>query len=345
MMQTFSTSTRWIIKDHVPVPVHKFHLCPPKWRPLWVKLINRKDLPKITDHTRICSNHFVLGKPIGIQPHPSLYMRGYSDKDSQEDEASSQSPGPSEEATSQTPVSPVSGDHSYGDHHDTVPSVGFEYASQPLTSQSPYKSSPYKSSSYSTSDLREQYNYCFKPASACTCSCVCEKCQMKSKHVVQERDGILFDRDIQEELLHERDDFERMLSHEKQSFPVLYDISAIKHSDELMRLHTGIENYAIFQWMFNEVRSKLPSIHYFKGVQSQKVKRYQIVAEKKPGPQRKLSHENELLLTLMKLKLKLSLKFLAYLFKICTSVVSQIISTWLAPSLLAYTRADTPLLP
>lgn len=123
---------------------------------------------------------------------------------------------------------------------------------------------------------------------------------------------------------------ERMLPHEKQSFPVLSDISAIKHSDELMRLHTGLENYAIFKWMFNEVRSKLPSIHYFKGAQSQNIKRYQIVEEKKPGPQRKLSHENELFLTLMKLKLNLSLKFLAYLFKICTSVVSQIISTWLA---------------
>ncbi len=118
-----------------------------------------------------------------------------------------------------------------------------------------------------------------------------------------------------------------MLSHEKQSFPVLYDISTIKHSDELMRLHTGLENYTIFQWLFNEVRSKQPSIHYFKSAQSQKVKRYQIAAEKKPGPQRKLSPENELLLTLMKLRLNLSL---AYLFKVCTSVVSQIISTWLA---------------
>lgn len=115
---------------------------------------------------------------------------------------------------------------------------------------------------------------------------------MKSKHVLQESDGILSDSDIQEDLLHERDDFERMLSHEKQSFPVLYDISAIKHSDELMHLHTGLENYAIFQWMFNEVRSKPPSIHYFKGAQAQNVKKYQIVAEKKPGPQRKLPHES-----------------------------------------------------
>lgn len=125
-------------------------------------------------HTTICSNHFVLGKPIGTQPHPSLYMRGRSDKDSRsdnveiqriisiwsldndegtdlttrhekvkrksaedvptkkrrtglEDEASSQSPGPSEEAASQTPVCPGSGDHTCSDHHDTVPGVGPEY--------------------------------------------------------------------------------------------------------------------------------------------------------------------------------------------------------------------------
>ncbi|XP_070828951.1 uncharacterized protein [Chaetodon trifascialis] len=160
-----------IIKDHVPE--FKFHFCPPKWRSLWLKLINRKDLASISDHTRICSNHFVLGKPIGIQPHPSLYMRGYSDNDRHsdnaeiqrissswsadddesscltaghgkvkrksaedvptkerrtglEDEASSQSPGPSEEATSRTPVCPGSGKPAYEMHEsdpDWVPSL------------------------------------------------------------------------------------------------------------------------------------------------------------------------------------------------------------------------------
>ncbi|XP_047426923.1 uncharacterized protein LOC124997338 isoform X2 [Mugil cephalus] len=75
--------SKWIIKDHVPEL--RFHLCPPKWRHLWVKLINRNKLTKISDYIRICSNHFVLGKPIGKQPHPCLYMRGYSDKDSHSD--------------------------------------------------------------------------------------------------------------------------------------------------------------------------------------------------------------------------------------------------------------------
>ena len=60
----------------------KWHFCPQKWRALWAKLINRKDATKITDNTGVCSNYFVLGKPYGQYPHPSLYMRGYSGKGS-----------------------------------------------------------------------------------------------------------------------------------------------------------------------------------------------------------------------------------------------------------------------
>lgn len=67
---------RLVVKDHVKKL--KWHYCPPKWKILWLKLINRKDLTKITGNTRVCSNHFVLGRPYGHHPHPTLYMRGYS---------------------------------------------------------------------------------------------------------------------------------------------------------------------------------------------------------------------------------------------------------------------------
>ena len=257
-------------------------------------------------------------------PNKKLKTRGPSE------ETSSQSPGPNEEATSQTPVTHVSLDHGYI-VHDTVPGVDLEHFSEPLTPQS----SPYKSSSYSTSDLQEQHNYCLKPKSACTCSCVCEKCKMKEKYVqeTEEGDGHSAHRiDMQDEFLQEREDLESRLAHERHCAslppPKHYDISSIMHSDDLIHMHTGLQNYALFQWLFNQVQSKLPSIHYFKGVHSQTVKKYQLIADKKPGPQRKLAPENELLLTLMKLKLNLSLQFLAHLFKICTSVVSQIICTW-----------------
>lgn len=110
-------------------------------------------------------------------------------------------------------------------------------------------------------------------------------CQMKAKHV-QGREGLFAHRvDTQSELLHDRDDLEKKLSYERHgsslrlTLPIHYDISSLKHSDDLMRLHTGLQNYALFQWVFNQVQSKLPSLHYFKGVQSQTVKKYQVIAD------------------------------------------------------------------
>ena len=46
-----------------------------------VKLINRKDLTKITDNTRVCSNHVFFGRPYGQHPDPTLIMRGYNSRE------------------------------------------------------------------------------------------------------------------------------------------------------------------------------------------------------------------------------------------------------------------------
>ncbi len=56
-----------------------WHRCPPKYRAPWLCLRNRKDLSSITDNTKICSNLFVLGQPMGQHPHHVLYMRGYTE--------------------------------------------------------------------------------------------------------------------------------------------------------------------------------------------------------------------------------------------------------------------------
>ena len=49
----------------------------------------------------------------------------------------------------------------------------------------------------------------------------------------------------------------------------------------------------------------------------------------KPGPARTLSMEDELLVTLMKLKLNISESYLSYLFGVSTPTLSRIISTWI----------------
>ena len=44
------------------------------------KIINRKDLT-VTKNTKVCSNHFVHGKPLGDHLHPELWLPGYSGKE------------------------------------------------------------------------------------------------------------------------------------------------------------------------------------------------------------------------------------------------------------------------
>lgn len=82
-------------------------------------------------------------------------------------------------------------------------------------------------------------------------------------------------------------------------------------------------------WLFNLVKPKLPHVQYYKGASSESTKSYQVHKKNKPGPKRRLSPQNELLITLMKLKLNLTEQFTAHLFGTCTSLISQTLSTWL----------------
>ena len=67
---------------------------------------------------------------------------------------------------------------------------------------------------------------------------------------------------------------------------------------------------------------------YYKGEQSLDTKMYQESNKKKPGPKRKLSMEDELLMTLMKLRQNLNHDVLACLFNVSVSLVSIIVTTW-----------------
>ena len=58
----------------------QWHSPEPKYFKLWERLIGRKNF-KVTKNNKVCSNHFVFGKPLGEHLHPELWLRGYdSDK-------------------------------------------------------------------------------------------------------------------------------------------------------------------------------------------------------------------------------------------------------------------------
>ncbi|VDI78588.1 Hypothetical predicted protein [Mytilus galloprovincialis] len=107
-------------------------------------------------------------------------------------------------------------------------------------------------------------------------------------------------------------------------------MKGIKHSDNLIRLHTGLASYSLFCWLLDEVSVPASNMKYYKGEDSHETTSYQENNAKKPGPKRKLSLEDELLMTLMKLRLNLNQEFMASLFNVSSSLVSSIITTWIS---------------
>ena len=332
-----------IVKDHVTEL--KWHYCPPKSRRLWERLLNRKHF-RITGNTRVCSNHFVLGRPYGQHLHPCLFMRGYSGKESHKENINLLSvinswkdatdcmetrQGPvirkmesvcEEKAAVQQPCS----DHSYFDISNA--NINSQINSQYVESSS--STSPYQSSSYSFLDRSEEHAYSQqqKPSPQ---TCVCEKCECCTKKIKELEN----EKDI---LVNEIDNFKLVITSMQEEFvgstellkqAGSYDLDKIKHSDKLIMMHTGLQSYKLFEWLYKTVESKLLHIQYYKGSKSETSKTYQVKKKGKPGPKRRLSHRNELLAVLMKLRLNLSEQFIAHLFGTCTSLISQVLSTWL----------------
>lgn len=102
-------------------------------------------------------------------------------------------------------------------------------------------------------------------------------------------------------------------------------VDVIKSSDALVTLHTGLPSFSLFQWVFNEVCDAATSMKYWKGPATSDTD----IQGAKPGPKRTVSLKDELLVTLMKLKLNMSGDYLAYLFGLSSSTISTIISTWI----------------
>ena len=109
----------------------------------------------------------------------------------------------------------------------------------------------------------------------------------------------------------------------------MFSIEKIAHSNTLIKLHTGLPSYEHFEWLYNEVREQAANMHYYRGPSSSHVKQYELKGAKKPGRKRKLSIKNELLLTLVRLRLNLLEADLALRFNISESSVSTTLSTWI----------------
>lgn len=108
-----------------------------------------------------------------------------------------------------------------------------------------------------------------------------------------------------------------------------FSYDSIKNSDELVKFHTGFPSAEVYEFVFKALEPKCADLCYFKGKKSYDVKKYQTSETLKPGPSRVLKPVDEMLLTLMKLRLNLLHVDLAVRFKISASSVGTILSTWI----------------
>ena len=90
-------------------------------------------------------------------------------------------------------------------------------------------------------------------------------------------------------------------------------------NDDLVKLYTGFTTYSVFLAFYKFLGPSVNELAY-RGVSRHAQKRQR---------RRKLDSLNQLFLTLMKLRLNLRNKDLAFSFGICESLVSRYVTTWI----------------
>nr|XP_054760877.1 uncharacterized protein LOC129267165 [Lytechinus pictus] len=116
---------------------------------------------------------------------------------------------------------------------------------------------------------------------------------------------------------------------------VSYDITnVVLKSDKTVKDYTGIESRDKFEALHTYVEPRVKKLRYWTGTKKESSPRSsprakRIRTPQKPGPARSLNSRQEFILVLMKLRLALTVSFLAGLFHITSSTVSQIFNTWI----------------
>ena len=110
----------------------------------------------------------------------------------------------------------------------------------------------------------------------------------------------------------------------------------IKGKKHLVKFYTGCPTAEIFMFTVDHVRPKHSKLQYYRGSTSStnKTKKYQIspvtqFSQRKSGKPRKLFLENEILMTLMRIRLDAPVEDLAFRFGISSSHASNAISTFI----------------
>lgn len=115
---------------------------------------------------------------------------------------------------------------------------------------------------------------------------------------------------------------------DKQGLMVEGFMENVLKSDQSVKKYTGVPSKKVLNGLFEILDEHESSLKYWSGQKSAKEMKYQEQGGK-PGPKRKLTKYQEFILTLLRLRLGLVTFFLADMFGVSNSRVSQIFTTWI----------------
>ncbi|XP_077994916.1 uncharacterized protein LOC144448523 [Glandiceps talaboti] len=111
-------------------------------------------------------------------------------------------------------------------------------------------------------------------------------------------------------------------------FSRLLTISTIKDDNIQMKFWTGFPNFAIFCAIFEYLESKAVNLQYWRGGKDKHTHFHKIHDSNKPGPDRKISLQDEFFIVMVRLRVGLFTRDLAKRVGVSESTISRIFVTW-----------------
>ena len=285
-------------------------------RQRWIKNINRKDpntgkLWNPTYNDRVCSIHFINGKPTKENPDPCLHM-------GHDSTTLHKKPRPhvirGEPVIKKRKLSKVT------------------ISSEPTTSES-FDNESISSSQYiytaeaiHNESVLTEHSY----ALGTDVLDIVKDDSTNNENKNEQTSNLTY---MVYQLKHRIVELERQLQiskNTKKHHRIGYD--QILKNDKKIKYYTGLPSREVFNLLYDYVHPKVEKMAYWRGTKhvigSKRIRKF-IKSPKKFGPSRKLSIKDELLMVLMKLRLGLMNEDLSDRFGTTTSVVSSIFNTWI----------------
>ncbi|XP_062568373.1 uncharacterized protein LOC134230560 [Saccostrea cucullata] len=167
-----------------------------------------------------------------------------------------------------------------------------------------------------TVPLQFEHDYCAK--CVCNANCECLGCLEKSKMI--------------NNLSYQLERLQMVTTNESKLHGKKNVHKRFTKTDKKVRANTGLPNKSTLLNLYKYLKPKSHRLRYWEGskkVISTKVPRRFKKSPKKSGPEKKLGALDELVLTLMKLRLDINFEFLADLFGVSQGTCSKIFNTWI----------------